>query len=204
MFFIGKQFIRPSKKLRILALLQALSENTRLSQSRLSAFCHTSSAMVHQYLADLHQNGSVEFLPVDKKSYQYSLTEQGSNSRQALMEAYCTEMVQAYASIKHLIRRRLARLETTGVQRLALFGAAETGELVLTALEESPFVVCGVLDNDPRKQGTRFRNHTVLAPEALETLNAEAIVITSFAQQDAIFAQLSAMPAVADKEIMRL
>lgn len=204
MFFIGKEFIKPTKKLRILALLQALSENSRLSQSRLGKFSHTSSAMVHQYLSDMQKAGQIEFQPVDKKSFMYSLTEKGSTGRRELMEAYCTEMVQAYASIKGLIRRRLEPLMERGISRVALFGAAETCELVLSALQGSHFVIAGILDNAPHKQGKTFHDHIILAPAALADLEVEAIVITSFAQQDDIFKQLVSMPSAANREIIRL
>lgn len=204
MFFIGKEFIKPTKKLRMLAILQALSENSRLSQSRLGKFSHTSSAMVHQYLSDMQKTGQLVFQPVDKKSFMYSLTEKGSSDRRDMMEEYCTEMVQAYASIKRLIKRRLEPLTERGLKRIALFGAAETCELVLTALEGSGFEIAGILDNAPQKQGKAFRNHTILAPAALADLDVEAIVITSFAQQDDIFNQLVSMPSAADREIIRL
>lgn len=204
MFFIGKEFIKPTKKLRILALLQALSENSRLSQSRLGKFSHTSSAMVHQYLADLQKNGQIDFQPIDKKSYMYSLTEKGMADRRTFMESYCSEMVQAYASIKNQIRRKLEPLQDRGVIRLALFGAAETCELVLNALEGTRFTVVGILDNAPQKQGKLFHDHTILAPSALADLEVEAIVITSFAQQDDIFKQLVSMPSAANREIIRL
>lgn len=204
MFFIGKEFIKPTKKLRMLALLQALSENCRLSQSRLAKFSHTSSAMVHQYLAELHKKGQIDFQPVDKKSYMYSLTEKGMADRRNYMDAYCAEMVQAYAAIKGLIRRRLEALEASGIRRVALFGAAETCEVVLSSLEGTPYTVEGIFDNAPHKQGTHFHDHLVLPPSALADLDVDAIIITSFAKQDDIYKQLASMPSAANREIIRL
>ncbi|MFV0349099.1 MAG: winged helix-turn-helix transcriptional regulator [Halodesulfovibrio sp.] len=204
MFFIGKDFIKPTKKLRMLALLQALSENSRLSQSRLGKFSHTSSAMVHQYLSDMQKAGQIEYQPVDKKSFMYSLTEKGSADRRELMDSYCSEMVRAYASIKGLIRRRLEPLMERGIRRVALFGAAETCELVLTVLQGSHFEIAGILDNAPHKQGKEFHDHIIQSPAALADLDVEAIVITSFAQQEDIYNQLVSMPATTGKDIIRL
>jgi len=203
-FFLGKQFIKPTVKLRILALLQALSENSRLSQTRLGKFCHTSSAMVHKYLAEMQGQGLVDFQPVDKKSYMYALTPKGVAERKTLMETYCSEMVQAYASLKQIVRRRLEPLTEEGITRVALFGAAETCEVVLTALQGSGCTVVGILDNASRKQGTRFHDHTVLPPESLAHLDAQAVIITSFARQDDIYRQLAAMPAMREKKIFTL
>jgi len=160
--------------------------------------------MVNQYLSDMQNEGQLEFQPVDRKSFMYSLTEKGSSDGRDMMEDYCTEMVQAYASIKELIKRKLESFEERGIRRIALFGAAETCELTLAALEGSQFEIAGILDNAPQKQGKTFHDHMILAPAALADLEVEAIVITSFAQQDDIFKQLVSIPSAANREIIRL
>ncbi|WP_353118389.1 winged helix-turn-helix transcriptional regulator [Nitratidesulfovibrio sp.] len=223
MFFQGKDYIRPSKKLRLLSVVQALTENERLSQTQLARFSRTSSAMVNQYLAELHREGMVQFAPVNRKSFAYRLTDKGQEARRNMMEQYCAEMVRGFASIKELVRRRLEPLAERrgrisapapepglppqpagplrlGTLRLALFGAAETGEVVLAALEGTPFEVTLVVDNDAAKHGTPFHGHTVQPPAALLTepglLAVDAVVVSSFAHQRAIQQQLLAMPGM--------
>lgn len=223
MFFQGKDYIRPSKKLRLLSVVQALTENERLSQTQLARFSCTSSAMVNQYLAELHREGMVQFAPVNRKSFAYRLTDKGQEARRNMMEQYCAEMVRGFASIKELVRRRLeplaerrGRLSAPAPEpdqppqaavplrlaplRLALFGAAETGEVVLAALEGTPFEVTLVVDNDTAKHGTPFHGHTVQPPAVLLTepglLAVDAVVVSSFAHQRAIQQQLLAMPGM--------
>ncbi|MDR3045011.1 MAG: winged helix-turn-helix transcriptional regulator [Desulfovibrio sp.] len=220
MFFQGKDYIRPSKKLRLLSVVQALTENERLSQTQLARFSRTSSAMVNQYLAELHREGMVQFAPVNRKSFAYRLTDKGQEARRNMMEQYCAEMVRGFASIKELVRRRLeplakrraapgtADVREPGAQpgphatplRIALFGAAETGEVVLAALEGTSFEVTLVVDNDAAKHGTPFHGHTVQPPAALLAapgqLAVDAVVVSSFAHQRAIQQQLLAMPGM--------
>lgn len=212
MFFQGKDYIRPSKKLRLLSVVQALTENERLSQTQLARFSRTSSAMVNQYLAELHREGMVQFAPVNRKSFAYRLTDKGQEARRNMMEQYCAEMVRGFASIKELVRRRLeplaegrdaAKVQGTAARpglRIALFGAAETGEVVLAALEGTPFEVTLVVDNDDAKHGTPFHGHTVQPPAALLAspgqLAVDAVVVASFAHQRAIQQQLLAMPGM--------
>jgi len=214
MFFQGKDYIRPSKKLRLLSVVQALTENERLSQTQLARFSRTSSAMVNQYLAELHREGMVQFAPVNRKSFAYRLTDKGQEARRNMMEQYCAEMVRGFASIKELVRRRLEPLtERRDAQnaraqpaphitplRIALFGAAETGEVVLAALEGTPFEVTLVLDNDAAKHGTPFHGHTVQPPAALLAapgqLAVDAVVVSSFAHQRTIQQQLLTMPGM--------
>uniref|UniRef100_B8DMD1 Transcriptional regulator, MarR family n=1 Tax=Nitratidesulfovibrio vulgaris (strain DSM 19637 / Miyazaki F) TaxID=883 RepID=B8DMD1_NITV9 len=209
MFFQGKDYIRPSKKLRLLSVVQALTENERLSQTQLARFSRTSSAMVNQYLAELHREGMVQFAPVNRKSFAYRLTDKGQEARRHMMEQYCAEMVRGFASIKELVRRRLEPLAEGRAPdappcpaplRLALFGAAETGEVVLAALEGTPFAVTLVVDNDTAKHGTPFHGHTVQPPAALLAapgqLAVDAVVVSSFAHQRTIQQQLLAMPGM--------
>ncbi|NHZ46876.1 winged helix-turn-helix transcriptional regulator [Nitratidesulfovibrio liaohensis] len=209
MFFQGKDYIRPSKKLRLLSVVQALTENERLSQTQLARFSRTSSAMVNQYLAELHREGMVQFAPVNRKSFAYRLTDKGQEARRNMMEQYCAEMVRGFASIKELVRRRLEPLAErrahgaplhTASLRIALFGAAETGEVVLAALEGTPFEVALVVDNDAAKHGTPFHGHTVQPPAALLAapgqLAVDAVVVSSFAHQRTIQQQLLAMPGM--------
>ncbi|MBZ2172010.1 winged helix-turn-helix transcriptional regulator [Nitratidesulfovibrio sp. SRB-5] len=209
MFFQGKDYIRPSKKLRLLSVVQALTENERLSQTQLARFSRTSSAMVNQYLAELHREGMVQFAPVNRKSFAYRLTDKGQEARRHMMEQYCAEMVRGFASIKELVRRRLEPLAEGRAPdappcpaplHLALFGAAETGEVVLAALEGTPFAVTLVVDNDTAKHGTPFHGHTVQPPAALLAapgqLAVDAVVVASFAHQRTIQQQLLAMPGM--------
>lgn len=211
MFFQGKDYIRPSKKLRLLSVVQALTENERLSQTQLARFSRTSSAMVNQYLAELHREGMVQFAPVNRKSFAYKLTDKGQEARRSMLEQYCAEMVRGFASIKELVRRRLEPLAARHAEgaptpsalaplRLALFGAAETGEVVLAALEGTPFAVTLVVDNDEAKHGATFHGHTVQPPAALLAepglLAVDAVVVASFAHQRAIQQQLLAMPGM--------
>ncbi len=214
MFFQGKDYIRPSKKLRLLSVVQALTENERLSQTQLARFSRTSSAMVNQYLAELHREGMIQFAPVNRKSFAYKLTDKGQEARRSMLEQYCAEMVRGFASIKELVRRRLEPLAARHAEgapipgaplrlaplRLALFGAAETGEVVLAALEGTPFAVTLVVDNDEAKHGAPFHGHTVQPPAALLAepglLAVDAVVVASFAHQRAIQQQLLAMPGM--------
>jgi len=67
-----------------------------------------------------------------------------------------------------------------------LFGAAETAEVVCTAIRDTPLRIAAIIDSDPHKQGTPFNGHTIQPPETLRTLQADAVVITSFGKQQDI------------------
>jgi len=183
-------YLKPSKSSRVLAILDALSRDSNLSQFELGRQLNLSGAMVNQYLKQLQTDGLVEFLPVNGKSYRYSLTDEGQQSRRRMFSDYSSETVRLYSTIKEYVLEKLQRLEDKRERKLALFGASETCEVVLSALRDTPFKVVALLDNDSVKQGQIFNGHVVSAPHVLEQVDCDAVVITSFGKQGEIYEQL--------------
>ncbi|BCS89512.1 winged helix-turn-helix transcriptional regulator [Pseudodesulfovibrio sediminis] len=183
-------YLKPSKSTRVLAILDALSRDSSLSQFELGKQLHLSGAMVNQYLKQLQSEGLVEYLPINGKSYNYTLTEEGQQSRQRMFSDYSSETVRLYSTIKEFVLDKLNVLETADKRKLALFGASETCEVVLSALRETSFKVMALLDNDTNKQGQIFNGHVVSAPHVLDQMDCDAVVITSFGKQGEIYEQL--------------
>ncbi|AMK12827.1 C-methyltransferase-like protein [Pseudodesulfovibrio indicus] len=183
-------YLKPSKSTRVLAILDALSRDSSLSQFELGRRLNLSGAMVNQYLKQLQQEGLVEFLPVNGKSYNYALTEQGRRSRRRMFSDYSSETVRLYSTIKAFVLDKLQQLEVEGSRDLALFGASETCEVVLSAIRGTSFKIMALLDNDTRKQGQLFHGHVVSAPHVLGQVDCDAVVITSFGKQGEIYEQL--------------
>lgn len=183
-------YLKPSKSTRVLAILEALTRNSSLSQFELGKQLNLSGAMVNQYLKQLQESGLVEFVPVNGKSYQYALTEEGQQSRRDMFSDYSSETVRLYTTIKEFVLEQLRPLEAEGKTRLALFGASETCEVVLSALRYTTFQIMTLLDNDQRKQGQVFNGHVISAPHVLDQVSCDAVVITSFGRQTEIYEQL--------------
>ena len=154
-------------------------------------------SMVNQYLRALQDKGLIRFVPVGNKGYAYEPTEEGAALRRSMFAAYSGELVRLYSALKRCIQEKVSGLAAQGIRKIALFGASETCEVVLSALAESHFDVVAVVDNDTQKQGTMFKGHAVCAPEVLSYLPIQAVVITSFGHQDEIFTQLA--PLASDK-----
>lgn len=77
-----------------------------------------------------------------------------------------------------------------------LFGASKAGEFFL---QQNPGLnIIAILDNDPARQGSYLHGVQVLAPDQLQNLAFEQIIITS-QWVDAISAQLSELGVPADK-----
>ena len=190
MLITGGCYLKPSKSTRVLAILDALSRDSGLSQFELGRQLNLSGAMVNQYLKQLQGEGLVEFLPVNGKSYRYSLTDLGHQSRRRMFSDYSSETVRLYSNIKEYVLDKLDGLKAQGKRKLALFGASETCEVALSALRDTGFQVLALIDNDTKKQGQVFNGHVVSAPHVLDQGDFDAVVITSFGKQGEIFKQI--------------
>jgi DNA-binding MarR family transcriptional regulator len=192
-----RRFLKPSTDLRQLSLLHALANRAEISQSELGRQAGLSGAMVNSYLKDLQNRGLVDFTPVNGKSYSYEVTTSGMEAERELFNHYCAEVVQAYAALKDQVRAKLEPLHENGVTRLVLWGASDTCEVALSALHDGPFNILALLDSDPAKQGRPFHGHVVSPPALLDSLDCQAVVITSFGRQEEIFNHLK--PRARDK-----
>ena len=197
------RFLKPSKDTRVLAILDWLARDSGLSQYELGKRLHLSGAMINQYLRQLQRDELVEFRPVNGKSYQYVLTENGRRSRRRMFSDYSSETIRLYTTVKNFILARMLPFAERGLYRVALFGASETCEVVLSALKESSFKIVALLDNDAAKHGQIFNGHVISAPPVLEQVECDAVVITSFGKQEEIYQQLKPLAEKRALEIVR-
>lgn len=204
MLISNGKYLKPSKNTRVLAILDSLAHNSGLSQIEMGKRLRLSGAMINQYLKQLHEDGLVEFLPVNGKSFRYLLTPEGERHRRDMFTDYSSETIQLYTSVKNFILSKLTPLGSKGQTRIALFGASETCEVVLSALRETDFLIVAIVDNDPGKHGQIFHGHVISSQHVIEQLDLRAVVITSFGKQDEIFQQLEPLSQRKGFEIMRL
>ncbi len=201
---IQKRYFKPSKDARVLAILESLSLENELSQSELGRRLRLSGAMVNQYLRELQDEHLIEYEAINGKSYRYVLTAKGERKRQVLFSGCSTEAIQIYAALKDQIAAKLKLLQGKKVEKCVLFGASDTCEVVLGAISHTSLEVVALLDNDPIKQGKRLHGYIISPPQVLETIACQAVLITSYARQDEIHAQIEPLCLQKGMEIMRL
>lgn len=186
----NRDFAKPSREARVLAILHALAENPSVSQNELGQRTNLSGAMVNSYLKELADQGLIEYLPRNGKSFNYALTDQGKEVQNKLFMRYCTEIIQSYTAIKLNIRTKLLGLLDQGISRLVFFGASETCEVALTAVQDNNLKIVAIVDNDPFKHGRLFHGYVISSPAILESIQCQALIITSFGAQSGIHDQV--------------
>lgn len=183
-------FLSPNKKYRRLSVLMAIHDGPENSQHRIGRITHMSSSMVNNYIKKFSAEKLIKVSGRTNRTQRYHLTEKGQNALMSLLIAYSSEIVQLYGAAKREVALRLDRLKEDGISKIALFGAAETAEVVHAALKDSSFRVVGIVDSDTDKHGKPFNGFVIQPAEILAQLKVDAVVITSFARQEEIHARI--------------
>ncbi|WP_245587880.1 winged helix-turn-helix transcriptional regulator [Desulfovibrio inopinatus] len=204
MHALRTRYYAPSKDARVLGILDALSQDSEISQRDIARRLGISGALVNQHLHELASRHLLQFEALNGKSYRYSLTPDGERLRKEMEAIYATEAVHIYTALKSRIRKRLEYLVKKSLFRVVFFGASETCEVALSASANLPLKVIALVDSDPHKQGTLFHGYVLSPPQILETVACDAVLITSFGRQQEISEQLAPLCRATGVEMVSL
>lgn len=183
-------FFEPTRKYRELTILKEVEQNPNTSQRQIARQAIVSSTVVNSYLTEMRKQKFITFNGHNKARREYHITPKGLERKNDLFFLCSREISQFYAAMKQEFKKRLELHAQEGIKKIALFGAAETGELVYIASRETDIQVVGIVDNDPHKVGSVIGNVTVSTPSTLPELFPDAVIITSFGYMDEIYEQI--------------
>lgn len=181
------EYLTPTKKFRRLSILLAIHDSPETSQHKMAEMTHLSSSMVNNYVKKLQKEGLITVSGDTNRTQRYHLTVSGRDMLISSLLSYSSEIIRLYGVAKHELAKRLRSIHEEGVRSVALFGAAETAEVVLAGMKETRLAVAAIVDSDPSKQGKSIHGLTIMSPEDLRKHKIDAVVITSFGRQQEIF-----------------
>lgn len=189
---IGRfDLLLPGIQIRELMLLAEIEDDPSISQSRMAARVGIAPSMVNNYIRRLVTRGFLIKSGANNRSTTYHLTPAGRLRHEELVRRYTIETVRLYKYAKHEFRRILAgKFGARQGLRIALYGAAETGELVCQLCLEMGHRIVGVFDSDIRRQGKRMSDLSVEDPSQLAGLDFDLVLITSLGHADEIAGSL--------------
>ena len=182
----NSKFLTPTKRFRRLSVLLAIHDSSRISQHGIARITHLSSSMVNNYIKELQEKGLIKVTGNTNRTHRYHLTFSGLDVLMSSLLSYSSEIIQLYGGAKRELAKRLKSMHEEGIHTVALFGAAETAEVLLAAMKETQMTVTAAVDSDSAKQGKAFNGLMVQKPEELSQIATDAVVITSFARQEEI------------------
>lgn len=168
-------------------MLLAINGTSDVSQHKLGRLTNLSSSMVNNYIKQFKEDGLIKIKGKTNRTHTYHLTRPGQKTLMAALLSCSAEIVQLYGSVKREIANILSAVYDEGVRTVVLYGAAETAEVVHTALKETYLVAIGIVDSDSKKQGKPFNGLMIQSPDEIPKIAPDAVVITSFAKQEEIY-----------------
>ena len=184
------KFLTPTKDFRRLAVLLSIHKSPDVSQHKIARSTCLSSSMVNNYIKYLKAEGLISISGDTNRTHNYHLTTEGLADLKSSLLSYSTEIVQLYTAVKNEIARVLNGFFEEGIRTIALFGVAETAEVVHAAMKETQLVLIGVVDSDANKHGKPFNGLIIQSPDQLKKIKPDAVLITSFARQEEMYQEL--------------
>lgn len=188
---LQNRFLKPTEHLRNLQLLEEISKDSSLSQRKLSQRLGVALGVTNACLKKMVKKGYIKAKGINHKRLAYYLTPRGFKEKSELTYHFLQYTIRYYIDLKKNIAEKLSSLSKEGVRRVIYYGAGEVMEVAYVTLHETPLELIGIVDDDPAKQGKRMFGFTIQAPEDMNELNPDAIVVTSRRYKDEILHNLN-------------
>ena len=145
---------------------------------------------MNRLLKELGDAGLVEVENANDRPFNYQLTVEGRTRYRRLDREDSQGVVARFRALEERILARMNAIRTTGVERILCYGAGEILGVALPLAPRAGLEVVGVLDDDPARHGVLEDGIAVMGADALETLAAQGVLITTYRHAETIRGRL--------------
>src|SRR5260221_1013679 len=130
---------------RDLKLLEAVAEDSRVTQRNLATKLGIALGLTNIYLRRLVRKGYIKCVNVQSNRISYLLTPRGITEKARLTYEFMDYSLHLYADVRQHLRRTL-RACAEADRRVAIFGRGEAAELAYLSLKEAGLEPVAVFD----------------------------------------------------------
>ena len=191
MIFIFFKHTNDYKKMMILDLI---SSNKNHSQANLAGKLNVAVSMINKYINEMEREGLLNKDNINGKKMNYVITKKGVYERDYLLTTYLDELLEMYKKAKHRIEEKFEEIIEKKYRRFLLFGAGETGKVVLNVYNDSykdKLEILGIVDENMEKINKKIWGVRIISIDEVKKLEFQKIFITSFAYRDRIYKKLT-------------
>jgi len=170
--------------IRTLKILEELEGNHTPSQRYLSNQLNISLGLVNSFLKRLSKKGYFKATSIPKNRVKYILTPKGALEKSRLTYAYVQHSFKFYRDARKKLRNTLKQLDRQGTQSIVFYGAGDLAEIAYLTLQETTIKLVGIVDEE--KESKPFFQFKVQAPELLNNMNFDKILITKFVSKPSL------------------
>lgn len=175
---------RPPQEMRELNLLQELDKHPVCSQRELSSKFGIALGVTNACLRKMVRRGWIRVREMDHHRVGYFLTPKGLSEKRKLMLHMISWSLQHYTALKEIVGKKLQEMEIDGVKRVVFYGAGDEMEVAYLAMQAGSLTLAGIVE-DPEKMNLReLLGFDLRDVSQIETLNPDAVLITSLAEQE--------------------
>jgi len=135
---------------RDLQLLQALEEQSTITQRTLASRLGIALGLTNLYLKRLVRKGYVKCVTVPPNRLVYLVTPQGLAIKARLTYEFMKYSLDFYRDVRRHLRQSLSA-GVSGRKRIAVYGTGDVAELVFLLLKEMGLELVAVFDDEDRR-----------------------------------------------------
>ena len=139
---------------------------------------------MNSYLKALISKGYITVSGIPRKRCAYYLTPNGFSEKARLTYQHLQNLTSLYKVARKDFSALFARLEGSGIKRLAFCGVDEITEIAYLSLKESGLELAAICDPMPSRK--KFLGHSVIPVSELPQVEFDLVVITSFLSGEAL------------------
>ena len=173
---------------RDLLLLNAISQDTNVTQRDLSRRLGVALGLTNLYVKRLASRGYIKIINIKSNRLRYLLTTKGIAEKSRLTYTYMSYSLRMYREARDSLGTALSHVVKDGHKHIAFFGTGEAAEVAYLCLKENGLELCAVFDHDA---GGQFLGFPVRAPQELKDAEFDRIVITAWGSIEGTEARLN-------------
>ena len=167
-----------------LGLLNAINENSALTQRSLARDLGIALGLANAYLKRCAKKGLVKVSQVPSNRYAYYLTPKGFSEKSRLTAEYFSQSFKFFRAARVQCSELFALCAERGWHNVALIGASDLGEIAVFCAREHGVNVTGLVDGGA--DGATFAGQPLWRDLAI-VADADAVLVTDLSDPQATF-----------------
>ncbi len=171
-----------------LEMLDALSNDSSITQRDLSQRLGIALGLVNSYIKNLVAKGYVTVKSIPPKRYAYFLTPKGFAEKTRLTYHLLQDYTRIYRETRGNLKRFFKEMKDAGVKKLVFAGADEVAEIAYMTLQETDMELVAVVDE--AEAGKKFFRYGIRPLGSVREMSYDLILVASYLRRNEIFREL--------------
>jgi len=180
---------------RDLKLLEAVEQNSRITQRSLASKLGIALGLTNIYLKRLARKGYIKCVNVQSNRIRYLITPRGIAEKARLTYEFMNYSLHLYGEVRQHLRAALQECAAAG-RRVAIYGRGEAAELAYLSLRECGLEPVAIFDIEG---GHHFLGLPVLSIHEHESVEYDLIILATLEPSDQYLVALADRGVSIDK-----